>query len=189
MTTEHRTPSTALDWGPLRENVERVGWSTTPIQHRWRPSATRSPSVETTTYERGVAGVRHLSQRAGNVARGGSAPHRNLSHRCRRLAVAIIQCYLWRSKVRSFAVATSDVDVDTRVTRLWCFVDLKNGLVDNLIVITYWNTVIIKALINPGFGCFCITCDSDIWIFKISNSEVTAKGLLSILFNWIMDKT
>lgn len=49
-----------------------------PIQRRWRPSSAdrRVPRRRRTS---GAAGVRHLSQRAGNVARGGSAPRRNLS--------------------------------------------------------------------------------------------------------------
>lgn len=93
----------------------------------------------------GREGVRHLSRRVGNVARGesGSAPRRNLSPSVTeptgsaRLASPV---YLWRSNVRSFAA--SDVGVDARVTRLRCFGDFQG--VDVMITyfmpeITIWN--------------------------------------------------
>lgn len=131
MTGEHcnyRSGSIALDWGPLRENVERAGWGREPIRWRWRPNTAdrRVPRRRLTSGGRGGAPLIAASwQRRAGWERPAPQP---LTHR-RRLAIAIIQCYLWRSNARSFAVVASYVGVDTRATRLWCFGDFKVELV------------------------------------------------------------
>lgn len=84
MTTErcnYRTRSVALDWGPLRENVERAGRGREPIQRlaTVAPERGRSPSAET-SYERGQRGCATLSRRAGNVAARVGAPRAATSH-------------------------------------------------------------------------------------------------------------
>lgn len=93
----------------------------------------------------GDAGVRHLSRRAGNAARGGSAPRRNLS-----LTVAVAGSpspsssvtFDGRMRGRSPSLV-SDVAADTRATRLSCFGDFKQTRTrsDYLFTDEYWNTV------------------------------------------------
>lgn len=78
--SDHRTRSIALDWGPLREmkHWERgVGQGVELMT--MAPELGRAPNAETSTYGRGTRGCATLSRRAGNIARGGSAPRRNLS--------------------------------------------------------------------------------------------------------------
>lgn len=112
----------------LRENVERAGWGREPIRWRWRPNTAdrRVSRRRLTSGGRGGAPLIAASwQRRAGWERPAPQP---LTHR-RRLAIANIQYYLWRSNARLFTVAASDVVVDTRATRLWCFGDFKVGLV------------------------------------------------------------
>lgn len=76
---DYHTRSIALDWGPLREMKHRVrGVGQGVNLMTMAPELGRVPNAETSTYG-GTRGCATLSRRAGNIARGGSAPQRNLS--------------------------------------------------------------------------------------------------------------
>lgn len=92
--------------------------------------------------------MRHLSLRAGNVARGG-APRAATSHRHQ---LATRQCYLWRSNVWLFAV--SDVGADARAARIRCFGDFNFKVGSQryfMFDIECWN-IVTNTKVTTGFG-------------------------------------
>lgn len=192
MTAEHcnyRSGSIALDWGPLRENVERAGWGREPIRWRWRPNTAdrRVPRRRLTSGGRGGAPLIAASwQRRAGWERPAPQP---LTHR-RRLTIAIIQPVLpltvecavvrrrsqWRRCRHSCNTSMMFRWLQSR-TREW--------------TITYWLSnagtqwqVLISLL--PGFGFWWVVISDylDFW----ANSEVDhQKRIYSKCQHWIMN--
>lgn len=173
----YRSRSIALDWGPLRENVARAGRGTWgKSARRYSDSGARERPIgecRDDDIRAGDAGVRHLSRRAGNVARGGSAPRRNLS-----LTVAGSPAASVTFDGRTYGGSLSVTSLQTLVQHVYdVSVNSKSDLwvKDKIVWLEYSDRY---RSHHPGFWIFWWIVNSEILDFLLINSEVyLRKGL------------
>lgn len=196
MTTErcnYRTRSIALDWGPLRENVERAGRGREPIRRlaTVAPERGRSPSAECRddVVREGAAGVRHfIAASWQRRQRGGSAPRRNLSLTVAgSLSPSSSVTFDGRTRGRSPSVTS----VSTLVQHVYdvSVISKSDSWVDDKsLLVKYWNTVTDINQTTLDLDVF-MDCEKwHFWIFANLNSAVDQqKGLQLSDKYWILN--